>query len=82
MVFGFDAMITCSDTVKKVNMQSIVNDCIDFAFLDFYLLILLFRISQVASRYLTYWSELIWNDIFNRKKKLFKTLPQSKGHEC
>lgn len=39
MVFGFDTMLKCSDTVKKINMQSIVNDCIDLTFLDFYFLI-------------------------------------------
>ncbi len=33
MVFGFDTMLICSGIVKIFNMQSIVNDCIDLAFL-------------------------------------------------
>lgn len=57
-------MILCQYVLiqlKRVNMQSIVNDCIDFAFLDFFLFIYLFRIS-VAMRCLTYSSELIRYD--------------------
>ncbi len=50
MVFGFDTMLICSDIVKIFNMQSIVNDCIDLAFLFFFFYIN----SQVALKCLTY----------------------------
>lgn len=62
MVFGFDMMLICSDTIKKFNMQSIVNDCIDLAFLDYY-----FFNSQIALKCLTYRCKLIRYDVLMAK---------------
>ncbi len=74
MVFGFDTMLICSDTVKKMYMQSIVNDCIDLAFLLLFFYI--YINSQVALPCLTYQCKLILYDVL-MAKNLFKSLLES-----